>query len=392
MSGHLRFLKYYTLFAFVGIGVVTVLLGQVLPILSARLSLNDAQAGVLLSAQFSGALLGTLVVGRLIRRFGFEVAGLIGVVLIIVGLPGLNSAQYIVCWLGIFVYGLGIGVSIPAINLLTIEITPPESQSSAVNLLNFAWGAGAICSRPFVEAVSRDNSLTIVTIVVMIAHILSAICFIYVVRTLRETPRYEAPSDTTTVRVWHNPRSWLFLLFAFFVVGIEGGMSGWLTTYSESLRAAGGPSLNATVVYFSFFVFGRGVASVVSRRVSDNVLLSICSSIQLLGVFLIVISEPLVLIGAAIAGLGSSAIFPTNMVRFAKIFGPSATRQATPMFVAGTSGAAIVTWMIGLISTEYGSLRFGIVVLLVCAAMVAVLNQIISVTHRPESPGDQPVT
>src|SRR5688500_16350553 len=113
VSSQLRSLKYYTFFGFFVIGIITVLLGQVLPILSSRLSLNDAESGLLLSAQFAGALVGTFIVGWLIRRFGFATTSLIGILLIGAGLPALNSEAFIVCWIGIFVYGFGIGLAIP---------------------------------------------------------------------------------------------------------------------------------------------------------------------------------------------------------------------------------------------------------------------------------------
>jgi len=68
-----RSLKYYTLLSFFVIGVITVLLGQVLPILSSRLQLNDAQSGTLFLAQFAGSAAGTLLSGRLAKRYGFVV-------------------------------------------------------------------------------------------------------------------------------------------------------------------------------------------------------------------------------------------------------------------------------------------------------------------------------
>src|SRR6478672_2611930 len=152
-----RSLKYYTLFGFFVIGIITVLIGQVLPILKVRLDLNDAGAGTLLAAQFAGSLLGTLFATRIARRVGFITTTVIGFVMMIVGLPGLNAGSFTMCWVAIFVYGAGLGLTIPAINLLTIELTPVERQSSSINLINFAWGIGAISSYPFVAAVSRDN-------------------------------------------------------------------------------------------------------------------------------------------------------------------------------------------------------------------------------------------
>ena len=308
MTDDLKFLKYYTLFGFFVIGIVTVLLGQVLPVLSSRLSLNDAESGLLLSAQFAGALLGTLSVGQLIRRLGFPAASLIGLILIALGLPALNSHSFVVCWLGIFVYGSGIGMAIPAVNLLTIEFTPPERQSSAVNLLNFGWGVGAICSQPFAAAMSGGNSLVLLTVTLVVALLAVAICFIFVIRKSRGGADDDSMPEPPA-RIWSRPDAWLFVAFAFFTIGVEGGIHGWLTTYSESVSSSG---VSATVVYFFFYVVGRGVASFVSRSMPENKLITLCSALMLIGVSLIVMSEALLFIGAAIAGLGCSAIFPTN--------------------------------------------------------------------------------
>src|SRR6187455_539733 len=126
-----RSLKYYTLFGFFVIGIITVLLGQVLPVLSARLHLNDAEAGAFFVAQFGGSLLGTLFATKIARRVGFVITTVIGIVMMIVGLPGLNFESFAACWIAIFVYGAGLGLTIPSINLLTIEVTPPERQSSS---------------------------------------------------------------------------------------------------------------------------------------------------------------------------------------------------------------------------------------------------------------------
>jgi fucose permease len=382
ITEQLRPLKYYTLTSFFVIGVITVLLGQVLPILSTRLNLNDAQAGTLFLAQFMGSMTGTLLAARITKRYGFVMTILFGLLLIILGLPGLNTSEFVLCWLTIFIYGSGLGVTIPSINLLTIEMTDPSMQASAVNLINFSWGIGAICSQPFVSLVSGGNSLVVVTVVLILAVFGLTICFLFELRKLRRNPTDE-PIRHQSTRIWRQPTSWLFVLFGFFVIGIESGLGGWLTTYSETLRAGGNNTINATVVFFSFYILGRGIASVIARRISENVLISICSATLVTGVSLIVLDENLATAGAAVAGLGSSAIFPTNMVRFARIFGPTATRQATPLFVAGIIGAASVSSLVGFVSFSFGSLRMGLAVILVSAVIVLALQVVIAFTFRP---------
>ena len=377
-------LKYYTLFGFFVIGVVTVLLGQVLPILSTRLALNDSRSGTLFLAQFSGSLLGTLFASGLSRRYGFVLTTLVGLILMIVGLPGLNFYSFGVCWAAIFIYGAGLGLTIPAINLLTIEITPAAGQSSSVNLINFAWGIGAICSQPFVAVVSRGDSLAAVTVILDLSLLLLAVCFFSALRGVADHAADTTPPEIFD-GIWHRPSSWLFILFGFFVIGIESGLGGWLTTYSKSLEN-GASNINLTVIFFSFMVFGRGIASIVSRRLSESVLISICSATLLVGIFLIVFGESVAMLGAAVAGLGTSAIFPTNMVRFTKIFGPVATQRATPLFISGICGAASLSWLIGLVSTSYGSLRIGIAVLLIAAVLVLLLQAAIVTVFRRTAP------
>ncbi|MEO6334425.1 MAG: MFS transporter, partial [Pyrinomonadaceae bacterium] len=273
-TGQFRALKYYTLSGFFVIGVVTVLLGQVLPILSMRLGLDDAQAGTLFVAQFLGSAIGTLCASRIWRRYGFVVTTVVGLGMMIIGLPGLNFQNFALCWIAIFVYGSGLGMTIPAINLLTIEMTPESSRTSAVNLINFAWGVGAICSQPFVAVVSPPDSIVSVTIILDATLLLLLFCYLLLMK------RIPASKDDSSVRtrlsIWRRPSSWLFLAFGFFVIGIESGMGGWLTTYSRSLTGRD-QAINATVLFFAFMVLGRGLASIVSRYLSDSVLISVCA-------------------------------------------------------------------------------------------------------------------
>jgi FHS family glucose/mannose:H+ symporter-like MFS transporter len=379
MPDSLRAIKYYTLAAFFVIGIITVLLGQVLPILSARLNLNDAQAGTFFLAQFAGSMTGTLLASKLAPRYGFVMTTLIGFVLMVVGLPGLNFHDYFLCWISIFVYGMGLGVTIPAVNLLTIEITPPDKQSSSVNLVNFAWGLGAILSPPFVLVVTGGaTSLFAVTLILITLLLLLTSLFFSASRIPPQTAPVLTETDSDGDRIWNRRSAWLFLLFGFVVIGIESGLGGWLTTYSQASNA----SLNLAFAYFLFMVIGRGIASIVSRYLPENLLISICAVILLSGISLIVFGEAMTVIGAAIAGLGSSAIFPTNMVRFTKIFGPAAIKRATPLFIAGIVGAAALSWLTGVISTAYGSLRTGIVVFLFAAAAVLVLQVVIVTVFR----------
>src|SRR5271169_4415542 len=60
--------------SFVPIGIATVLLGPMLPTLSARWSLNYSQAGALFTAQYLASTVAVALSGVLVSRWGFRFA------------------------------------------------------------------------------------------------------------------------------------------------------------------------------------------------------------------------------------------------------------------------------------------------------------------------------
>ena len=91
-------------------------------------------------------------------------------------------------------------------------------------------------------------------------------------------------------------------------------------------------------------------------------------------------------VGAAIAGFGTSWIFPTNVARFSRVFGTTASRRATPLFICGTLGAASSTWLIGLVSNQTGDLRSGMYVLVGSVVLLIVIQAWLG--FRTSSPGN----
>src|SRR5207245_4565449 len=129
---------------------VTVMLGPLLPLLAARWSLNDTQAGYLITAQFIGALLGTVSTSLLLPGLGFRWSIAAGQLLMGLGVATVISSSFAWGATAVFCYGMGIGLTIPAGNLMVAEASR-ERRASTLNLLNFSWSAGAV-SCPFLLA------------------------------------------------------------------------------------------------------------------------------------------------------------------------------------------------------------------------------------------------
>src|SRR5256885_11787099 len=128
--------------AFVLTGVMTTLLGPMLPILSGRWVLSDSQAGYLFTAQFATSILGVAVSSVLVYRYGYRLTLVFGLGFMAVGAGALARASWIAGLVSVCIYGLGLGLTIPTANLLIAELHP-ERRADGLDLLKFSRGIRA---------------------------------------------------------------------------------------------------------------------------------------------------------------------------------------------------------------------------------------------------------
>ena len=366
-------------------GTVTVLIGQLLPLLARHYALNDLQLSLYFPSQFSGSIVGTFLTSRFASKNQFLAASMIGAGLMGFGVLMMNVDSFAVSLAAFFINGVGIGLTLPAINMTILELSPTNTASS-LSLLNFFWGVGAILCKPFVDISSRGTDILITTVVLSAPLLISA-ALLYSQPTpliAHSKPDANAAEDVP-LQIWRQPIAWAIALFNFIHVGFESGMGGWLTTYAERLDEPGIVRLlSPTFLYFLFFVAGRGVAPVLFRFLNENKMLFLGLAIMLGGMAVVLSADGIfaLSIGSCVAGFGTSWIFPANISRFSKTFGPAATRRATPLFIAGTLGAASATWLIGFISNQTGSLHSGMYILIICVLLLIALQIGLSLGRR----------
>lgn len=363
-------------FVFFLSGIATVLIGQVLPALSGKFSLNDLESGYFFPAQFAGSLTGTLLTNWFGRKGKLVLASTIGAGLMAAGALMLNLGSYELVLAGFLVNGLGIGLTLPAINVLILE-RHAENPAAALTFLNFFWGVGAIVCKPFVDLTVRDTSLWLTTVI--IAGPLAVSTVLLLILPSNAEARVERPSqgEASLVPIWSTSTAWAIALFNFIHVGFESGFGGWLTTYTNRLEGETRMHiLSPTFLFFLFFVLGRGISPIFFRFLDENRMLLVSLMTILVGLAVALTANEVfqLSIGASLCGLGTSSIFPTNVSRFSKIFGADAMRRATPLFIAGTSGATVTTWLIGYLSNTTGSLHFGMLVLVGSISLLVALQ------------------
>jgi MFS transporter, FHS family, glucose/mannose:H+ symporter len=366
---------------FLLIGVVTTLLGPILPMLATKWSLDDAELGLLLAAQFSGAIIGSALSSRMIVQLGLFRLMVWGYATIAGAVACLGIGSWLIGFLSVFSAGLAMGLTVPAINLLVAHINP-ERPAAAVNILNFAWALGAVAGPPIIAFFGRHGHLA--QSLFGLAILLSSVAFLTLRTAIdfpegrdRGTPDPNDRARLEPLRAWASAYGLLTGVLVFIYVGTETATGGWIATYA--LRVGGftnGSEALMPSVFWGGLLIGRALAPAILRRVSDT---SLVLSGLLLGgsglLLLLVSGDRLsVTFGAGLTGLGLASVFPTTFAIFAHHFGAQAPQMTGLFFVIGGLGGALIPWLVGLVSEGFGDLRVGIFVPLLGVAIMIVLQ------------------
>jgi fucose permease len=292
------------------------------------------------------------------------------------GFALLNAPTFALALAASGIYGLGYGFATPGTNLWVGE-TYGERRASALNIMNLAWGAGAISSSPLAMLTVRTSHVT------PLLYVVGAICAALALVLLRMPfgqPPHESDSNAAAPKAEQAGRSVEALLgILFFVyVGTEVGTSYWAPTHAQ--RAATWSSnawTLAPMFFFAGLLGGRGAAAAILLRWKEVTVavggLLLAATGEL--IFLTARSPVALFSGAFLAGLGLAGLFPIFIAWLSKWFGVRARKVGGVMFALGAGGSSLVPPLVGVVSRFSGSLRIGLLVPLAgCIVMLAVIG------------------
>jgi len=376
---------------FLLIGVVTTLLGPILPMLAIKWSLDDAELGLFFTAQFTGAIIGSAWSSRMIVRTGLLRLMVCGYGAAAGAVACLTIASWLIGLVAAFSAGVALGLTVPAINLLVAQINP-ERPAAAVNILNFAWAIGAVAGPPVIAFFGRDGHLT--RPLVGLAVLLSSVAFLTARRGIASDDRPKGREDRTrfvrsALRAWATPYALLTGVLIFIYVGTETATSGWIATYTLRLgESSNGLETLMPSVFWGGLLIGRALAPVILIRLTDTTLVLSGLLLAGSGLLLIILGTNLlsVAFGVGLTGLGLASVFPTTFAIFAHHFGEQASQMTGLFFVFGGLGGALIPWLVGLVSEGFKDLRAGILVPSAGVALMVILQAfIIAVLGQPRA-------
>jgi len=333
----------------------TVLLGPILPALSHEWHLPDYQAGMLLFAKFLGAFVGGSTVPNKLRNGIF-----FGLLATCTGLAAFAYAGGLFTGsIALFVTGVGLGQLIASTNILAGR-RYDKRTGSALSFINFFWSLGAVCIGILVAALLPHHTLREFLLTFAVAFIVIALG-----GRLQSTHPDDSDllaEETSTIAL---PRQILicFGLMLFLYGGLETCLSQWITTFT--VRYAGGHVLggqSAIVVLWAALTLGRALSSLLLRYMRESTLQrgAMLCSVLLVPILAICSSAKTLSITCVLLGLSLSAFFPSTFALLLRRRPPA--RVAGFILAVSGLGAATLTWLMGVISSQANSLRVAMVV------------------------------
>ena len=347
---------------FVLTGAATTLLGPLLPLWVKRCSLSDADAGLLVAAQFTGGFIGSLFANRNLRS-----SVLLGMPLIAVGLGALAFASCNFSYLCTACYGVGLGLTMAAINLIVAR-EQSGRRAYSLTLLNFLWGVGALVSPVLVEWARRHQ---IVSWSLLGLGLISLVLWLLLVLGNFSPAAQEARAAES----WYSPALLVFGVLFFLYVGVETSVGDWTGLYATRMQHVN-DSIAASSVgcFWLVLLTGRLINAALLRRIPEPVIYWLSLALALGGISLYLFSRSSlqVLVAAAITAWGLAPIFPL-MLSFASDF-LLAHRNSGWVFASASLGGALVPWLTGQASVGFGSLRIAFLVPASAAALIVALS------------------
>lgn len=346
---------YYVFFFFTGIA--TTLLGVLVPNL--HLSLTDAQIGRLLATQFTGQLLGALLVTKHAKR-----SLIAGVVLTFLSALWMSLASSIPMAV-LFFYGLGLGISMTAANIVVGTEALPEQRDSRMEMLNFFWPLGAGCSPWCVRLAGGDHASLRVYLLIAATFLVMLPAFLLQSRKGEEA---HSQGETTTQETpfLHLLR---FCLLGLLAVGVESSLSSWAPTFGQRYFQSAFTGGVAASAFWAGILGGRVIASFALKQVrwaSFSIWSSVVCAIAVCG--LAASRQSFVLFTTALIGAFCiSPIYPAVLSHAVHLRGKNF------VFFSAGIGSAFVPWMVGTASLHTASLRMGMLVPVFGSVLLAVM-------------------
>lgn len=358
-------------------GISMVIIGSILPVLKSRFGMTDIEAGGLFTILPIGLLIGSVLFGPIVDKFGYRGVLSVASLFLAIGFLGIAHAPSIflltVC---IFFFGIGGGTINGATSALVSDLSEGKAKIINLNWLGMFYGVGAF-SMPLVLSLISDNKLVVVLNVAAILSLLSGVIFLLIKYPLTvEKEKVTLKVIPTFVK---NKLFMTITLYLFFQSAFEAIVNNWSVSYfMDTLGIEQGKALVALSYSVLGLIVMRLLIGSVLKNLNHNKLIFLSLLLFVLGSAGLLMNGYLFnSIGMFVLGAGLAPGFPVMLGIVGEMFKEvSGTAFSFAMFIA-LIGNTIINYTTGLLTNYYGMQAYIFVVLGVIAFMILIYAVII---------------
>lgn len=350
-------------------GVAFIVMGAVLPAMTEKYALDEIQSSLLVTFLPFGILIGSLLFGPVVDRFGYKPLLCFSTLLVALGLFGLSCVDdFNLLRISIFIIGIGGGILNGETNAIVADIYAGEKAASRLSLLGMCYGLGALGVPLLVSFFSKSYAYE--TLLKWTSVVIGVSVLYFITVRFPEPKHKQGFPIKEALKLVKEPALLLISFILFFQSGLEGLINNWSTTY---LIHANVPQEKALLALTSLVV-----GMTLARLLLSYLLLKINTIYMLTGGLLLlatgmgilhyITTFEIAVVALFLAGAGLAGVFPIMVSRIGTLYrNMTGTAIGLALFIALSGNSLLNLWM-GYI--HIGSFP---VFLIVCIVLQAIL-------------------
>jgi FHS family glucose/mannose:H+ symporter-like MFS transporter len=362
------------------------MLGPLLPSLIQRWHIQDAQAGTLFTASFAGQFCGAWFATRNLRA-----SVLFGSAITAAGCAAMAWVGFGPAHIALFCVGLGLGAGLTAGNVIA-GTAFPVARARLIAILNVMWGLGAIAC-PVLVRLSSAGGIRYFFFATAALLAITSLVAIAIPHPTRPDDLFQTPSPPESrapsiERRMPLPPLPLFVFGAaiFLYIGVENALGGWLPSYAVRTN----PAIHASSIAIYFWIaelIGRILVTALMTLVGEAALYRICLALLILTQVLLCATGNISATGiVALTVLGALSLAPIYPLIVSFLLARTGNHaRLGALFATASFGGATLPWLTGVFSTQFHSLRTGLIVPAAGAALLLFLSAILTAKPTPPS-------
>ena len=349
-------------------GVAMLSLGPILGQLNAKV-----EGATALPATMSvGIILGTVLFGPVVDRFGYKWLLISGSLLSLIGLEGLaNAAEIDLLHGAMFMIGFGGGILNGLTNALVSDIYDDDKRGGRLSILGAFYCVGALTWTLLNYFIPNY---------IIPLHCMSAIMVVFIIYfCLIQFPKAKPQGSVSLAKSFgllKYPTLILFALILFFQSGFEGASGSFTPAFLEREHAMEQGAAALSLTWFTVGMFiGRMLLSGLMKKLKDNGTLILYLSIALVGVVLLYFMSgaAAIYVAMALIGFGVGATYPVVLAYLGGAFREmSGTAFSIAIFIA-LCGQFAFNKFVGVMFDDGGHAYFPLTLAFAVAMMMLLL-------------------